>query len=251
MICAKKELPDNTVPPTWMIWAGSAVIAVHLLMVVIGAAAAASGPWPETGMVGPPQLAISLYDNFAQEYLQCVKMTHNYHFATNRPHIPGNSFEVRLKDKEGREIATVQFPEDNANPWVRHRQELLALWLADDQAVQLRMGEKVAAPNQEPPAVQYWEEQRREKAYEPLVRTLQTKPEHLVDRERGMPLRPSERSLILARSYLRFLCRKHGAASAEMSWRYYRPLSSNDGSNPDIPDSAIDLTINHFGELPR
>src|SRR5205823_3602777 len=136
--------------PRWLVFLGSLAIAVHFLAVVCGALAAPSGPWPTmegSGMATPPQFAFSI-DKITRPYLQLVKMTHNYHFATNRPGLPGASFEVRLKDESGQELAMVRFPDAGANFWVHHRQSLLAQGLADDQPVQPPTGEVIAAPQQ-------------------------------------------------------------------------------------------------------
>ena len=60
--------------------------------------------------------------------------------------------------------------------------------------------------------------------------------------------RPSELSLVLARSYMRYLCRKHGAASAELI-RHTRPaiLSGIVFVDPLPPDTFEDLACS-FGE---
>jgi hypothetical protein len=232
--------------PRWLIFLGSLAIAFHFLAVVCGALAAPSGPWPTmegSNLATPPQFAFSL-DYLTRPYLKLVKMTHNYHFATNRPGMPGSYFEARLKDESGRELATIQIPDANANFWVRHRQALLAQGLADDQPVQPPPGEVIAAPNQALPNVPIWDavENRRLK--------IRTVPEHLIPRDRPV-FRPSDWSLVLARSYGRYLCRAHGAASVEIIRHTQESIPPVVLSLDNVQAGAFDELISNFGEISR
>src|SRR5262249_7953997 len=138
--------------PRWLIVAGSVAIFLHLSAVVALALSAPSGPWPTpfgSSMATGPQFALGFSDAATRHYLPALKWPQNYHFLRSRPAPPGAFFEVRLKDKTGKPMKTLRFPEENANFWVRHRQELLARALADDQPVQARPGEVLAAPHQQ------------------------------------------------------------------------------------------------------
>ena len=119
--------------PSWAVGLGSVAIAGHLLAVVIVVLAAPSGPWPADGgstLSTPPQFAYSLNNLAPAKYLQSLGMMNHFHFNSNRPAVPGVSFEVRLKDASGKHLTTVKFPDGDSNFSVRHRQSLLAHGLA-------------------------------------------------------------------------------------------------------------------------
>jgi hypothetical protein len=223
---------------------GSLAIAFHLLAVTLGVLAAPSGPWPAmdgVNLATPPQFAFSAHA-LVRPYLQLVKMTHNYHFLTNRPGAPGAYFEARLWDAAGQELATVRFPDASANLWVRHRQGLLARALADDQPVMPPQGEVIAPPQQQVPTVPIWDmvENRR--------LTIRRVPEHLIPRDRPV-FSPSEWSLLLARSYGRYLCRAHGAASAEVVRHTRDPIPPAVMFMDNVQAAAFDELISTFGEV--
>jgi hypothetical protein len=208
--------------------------------------AAPSGPWPsdEGGTLStPPQFAYSLNNLIPAEYLNVVGMTDNYHFLGNRPAMPGVSFEVRLSDESGNDLGSVKFPEANRNFWVRHRQSLLADGLADDQPVEPPQGEMIAAPNRPAPTTQIWEVARDGRL------ELRRVPQHLVPRDRPV-FRPSERSLLLARSYARYMCRTHGAAKAELIRHTSEPITpAVMFTNGPPPAAAFNELISSFGEF--
>ena len=133
--------------------------------------------------------------------------------------MPGVFFEAELKDDTGSVIKTVKFPDDKANFWLRHRQLLLARALFEDLPVQPQRGEAIAPPKQMPPSVEIWEPGQGN------VLRLRAVPEHLVPRDRTV-FRPAEWSRLLARSYARYLCRMHGAASAEIIRHTKDPILS-------------------------
>jgi hypothetical protein len=178
---------------------------------------APSGPWPTpfgpSQAIGPP-FAGKVAEVTTQHYLAPLKMTHNYHFLGNRPDAPGIEFEVRLKDEQGRVIDTLRFPSSRANPWLRQRQTLLAQSLGDDEQVQAPPGEQIPAPGKAVETVTIWDN------VGPNQVTLRKVATYLVPKTGAS--RPREWSLILARSYMRHLCREYGAASAELV-RYSRP----------------------------
>ncbi len=230
--------------PRGLVILGSLALAFHFLAVVCGALAAPSGPWPSmegVNMATPPQFAYSL-DTLTRPYLKLVKMTHDYHFPSNRPGMPGAYFEVRLKDGAGQELAKMQFPEASASCWVRHRQALLAQGLATDQPVLPPPGEVIAAPNQAVPTVPIWDH------LEDRHLIIRTVPEHLIPRDRPV-FRPSEWSLVLARAYGRYLCRTYGAASAEIIRHTQEPIPPAVMTLDNVPPGAFDDLISNFGEI--
>jgi hypothetical protein len=164
------------------------------------------------------------------EYLRVV---HSYHFMSNRAgDVPGVRFEVRLKDANGKALETVKFPEASANPWVRHREQLLAAGLAPDMPVEMPQGEVLPAPGAKSPTVSMWaipgdtfggpggETKIEQPANGKIQLHLRKVPQHLVPRNRPV-MQPSDWGILLARSYARYLCRSHGAATAEVV-RYSR-----------------------------
>src|SRR5262249_3155198 len=199
---------QNPVPlPTWLVVLGSLVVAGHLLVFGVSVLAAQSGPWPTPygqDWAVPPMFAAAIDEVTRPNYLRPLKMTHNYHFATNRAEMPGVYFEVHLKDESGAVMKTLRYPEKDANPWVRHRQELLARHLLEDRPVPPPAGETVAAPGRQVEMVPIWE------MGPGRTLTVRRVAEHLVPRDRPVS-RPSDLSLALARSYARYLCRAHGA----------------------------------------
>ncbi len=223
--------------------AASAVIVFHLGAVVTNVLAAPSGPWPPGGnMATPPQLAVSANRELVPHYLEPLKLTHNYHFVSNRPGRPGVWFEVRLADESGGELTTLRFPDPAVNAAVRHRQSLLALALADDQPVSPPGSEWVAAPGREVPAVPIWD-----LAGERELR-LRSVPAHLVPRDRPV-YRPSDWSMVLARSYVRHLCREHGAAKGELIRHTREAIPPAVMFERDIPPDAFGELVSHFGEV--
>jgi hypothetical protein len=209
--------------------------------------AAPSGPWPTPfgpSDAGPPQFAEKTSSLTTRYYLQPLHMDHNYHFVSNRPGQQTISFEVHLKDAQGRLLKTVKFPDEDANFWVRHRQSLLAQALGDDQPVEAPRGEGIAAPGQPRRKVTIWDA-----ADGSPVNRLREVPEHLIPTQRPV-YRPSEWSLLVARSYARYLCRRHQAASAELIRR------SREAIMPEVllrldqpPPGSFDELVSNFGEF--
>ena len=233
--------------PPWLTALGSAAVAFHLLAVACLALAAPSGPWPTAfgaSTAAGPQFARGVSAALTPSYLGPLKLTHNYHFAGNRPGATAVYVEARLKDAEGRTVATVRLPDERANFWVRHREALLAQWLTDDQPVPPRPGEAIPAPNRAVPTVTIWD------VGPDRALALRAVPEHLVPRERPV-YRPSDWSLLLARSYARHFCRRHGATSVELVRHTREPVLPAVLFLPEPPADAFDELISNFGELPR
>jgi hypothetical protein len=225
---------------------GSGLIVFHLTAVLCLALSAASGPWPSGDgptMATPPQFAFTLQRDLFGRYLRPMRLGSNYRFMSNRPGLPGVVLQARLKNDQGEEIAVLEFPERDANPWARHRQAVMVGWLVPDQPVPPPSGEVVPAPGQDVPTLQVWE------PAEPGKLRLQTVPQHLLPRDRPV-YRPSDPSLLLVRSYARYLCRKHGAASVEMIRLYRDPLPPAVLLEDGPRDEAATVTST-YGEFPR
>ncbi len=245
-------------PPGWLIAAGSAVILFHLAAITIPILDTPSGPWatPMGRMpADPPDFAHAAagLSNVHGEYL---RVSHSFNFVTNRPaDLPGVRFEAVLRDKDGNVTQTLQFPDPNANPWVRHRQEVLASALAPDLPAEKPASDIIAPPGQKPAMVDIWAlpgEDFTASAVPPppsspdkkLPLRLQSVPQFRL-RYRDY-WRPSEWSLVLARSYARYLCRANGAASAEIVRHSREPV----GPDVLLGGDGVDLSeiVASFGE---
>lgn len=240
--------------PRWLVIVGSGVIAFHLSAVLCGVLAAPSGPWltPDGGsMSTPPQFAFSLSQAGLSTYLQALKLTHNFHYHTNRPGLPAARLEIRLKDAAGQEVATIPLPDPKANPWVRHRQELLVQWLTNDQPVPPPQTEVIAAPGQRGPTLLIWsrpEEIDPKAAREERRLILHEVEQNQVPRTR-LVMRPGDWAMLLVRSYVRHLCRKHGTAQAEVV-RYSREaIPPAVLFVPDLPPGVFDDLVSNFGVI--
>lgn len=232
----------------WLAIAGSLLIAYHLGAVGLNALAAPSGPWPTmegADVTMPPLLVGRPHEQVALPYLRAIKMTHNYHFRSNRVGMPEAFLEVQLQNASGDVVKTVRVPDPDAPAILRARQAALARWVIEDMPVQPNMGEKIPAPNAKVPEIPIWE---------PVPMTdrklaLNRVPENLVPRDRPVA-RPSEWSLIVVRSACRYLCRVHDASQAEVvrhSKEAIPPRVLYEAqAPPDMP--ALQST---YGRLPR
>ncbi len=241
--------------PRWLVIAGSAVIALHFVALGLHVLAVRSGPWPTPmgqAMAEPPAFVRTIYDDLAvtvnntqyrpvQLYLAGLKMTHNYHFMANQLGGVDARIEVRLKDDKGKTIKTVRFPDEDANFWVRHRQSLLAQALTNDEPVEARPGERIPAPGKKSEQVRFWD------MAPDRTLVIASKPEHLVPRDRPV-MRPSPWAEVLARSYMRYLCRVHGAHKAELirHTRYF--IHPAVLPEKDWPPDLFEELISNFGE---
>jgi hypothetical protein len=77
---------------------------------------------------------------------------------------------------------------------------------------------------------------------------LKSVPQHLAPRDRSV-FRPSEWSLLLARSYARHLCRAHGAASAEIVRHTREAIPPAVLFFDDAPPEAFEELVSTFGEV--
>jgi hypothetical protein len=239
---SQAAVPSPRQVPTWIVVAGSVAICFHLGVVAVNVLAAPSGPWP--GPEGPaptepPAFAQNL-NVLAPTYLAGLKINPNYRFESNRPEAPGVYFIARVKDAAGSVVATVRVPDPDANPWVRYREGRLAQWLGQDMMVPPPQAPKLPAPGQQPSLVTYWKKTAGEHTFQ-----LVEEPEHLVDR-RGPAFQPSPMSLLMARSYTRFLCRAHGGTSVEIERHMKAPIPLSllfpNANRPDANKSLDPIT---------
>jgi len=251
MYSAKTNTPRPL--PGSLMAIGSAVAVAHLLVIGLYALAAPSGPWPVPPTIGNGE-SMSPGPKFAQIlstsvsypfYLEPLRMTHNYHFNSNRPAPIAVYFEVRLKNERGEVFNTLKFPDDKAPWWIRHRQEILAQNLIPDVTEAPRGVEKIPAAGKELDEVEMWTRE------DPFTMKLEMVPELKIKRDQPYE-RPSQWSKLLAQSYMRHLAREHKAAAVELI-RHSRPAV-----NPmmlflpedHIKDNFTDLQ-SHFGEYRR
>jgi hypothetical protein len=248
--------------PRWLVAAGSAVIVVHLAAIIVPILDVQSGPWVTNEGPRPaeaPHFAHAAA-GLATAHADYLRIAHSYHFVTNRPgDIPGVQFDVRLKNDKGDVIDTLHFPDPRANPWVRHRQEVLASSLAPDLPIQQQGGEVIPAPGEKEPTVSLWalpgeDFSGLQPPPPPTQRNVPLHlvgvPQHRVPRYR-VPMRPSEWSLILARSYARYLCRTHGAASAEIVRHTRQSVPPAVLFGQETPPAAFDDLVANFGEMSK
>lgn len=246
---AQSNAPSAVEVPYWIVVLGSIAIVFHLTAVVFGALMA-PGPFnqAEGDALPAPQFARAVDGVTRPIYLTPTKFTHNYHFMTNAPSGPGVKFEVYLKDSAGERLKdgaghdlVLEFPDKNGNAWVRQRQSLLAKNLGNDIPVVPPLSEEIAAPQQAVETVQIWEENNRKLR-------LKSVPRHLVPRDQ-MALQPSDWSMLVARAYVRYLCRTHGAASGEIVRIHQDPIPPVVLSLDSVQSGAFDDFSSSFGEF--
>ena len=243
------DAPKSARPlPIWLAWLGSLLAVGHLLTIGLLALAAQSGPWlMSNGQPSPvfgPHFATTITSEFTEPYyLQPLRMTHNYHFETNKPVALGIYFAVRLKDESGATVKTLKFPDEQANFWVRHRQSILAQGLGNDQFVAPPGSRQVAAPKKELPTVEVWEPVDKENLRLAKIDVLDLKSDRQYER-------PSEGAKALAQSYMRHLCRQHNAASAELIRHHQRAIRPEKLIVNIEPDDFLEIR-SHFGEYHR
>jgi hypothetical protein len=239
--------PPRQLPP-WAVPVGSAFIIFHFLAVGSVVLAASSGPWATNTRFGDspalgPAFAGKINDLVRPIYLEPLRLTHDYHFASNRLLISSVYFEARLKNAQGNEIKTLKFPGNANNFWQAHRYKQLALGLGDDQPVQPPRGEQIAAPGKKVEQVIIWDNS------DPKLWKLSEVPEHLVSKDRPV-MRPSDWSLLLARAYQRYLLRQHDAASVEII-RHNRDPVLPGFMFGGAPEGTFDELVCSFGEYRR
>src|SRR5262249_17355408 len=148
-----------------------------------------SGPWPMgegPDMAPPPIMVETAQQQLALPYLSWLKLTHNYHFPSNRVGLPEAFLEVNLLDEEGEVLQNLRFPDPKAPTSVRRRQALATRWLIEDQPVAPRQGERIPAPGSKVPEVSIWEQVPGETRR----LSLEKVPENEIPRDRPV-FRPS------------------------------------------------------------
>jgi len=242
----QRAITPRPLPPA-LVWAGSAVIVFHFFAILMLVLAAQSGPWatvhfgdsPAEG----PMFAAKVNNALAPWYLQPLRMTHNYHFMSNRCTMPEVFFEARIKDDKGN-VITRRFPDPDANWWIRHRQGLLAMGLGDDIPVQTPRSEVIPAPGQKMPTLMIWTPVQGENHLR-----LQPVEQHLVPKDRPV-FRPSPWTLLLAHTYARYLGREYGAASVELIRHSKDQVLPAVMFLPEPPPDTYNELVCSFGELP-
>ena len=237
--------------PIWLKFAGSAFAIGHLLAIGLYALAAESGPWPYNAGNSPspgPQFATSLTWGFGYPYyLRPLRLTNDYHFVSNRPAEFAVYFQVHLKNQLG-EVRTLKFPDEKANFWVRHRQEILAQHLVPDQRLPPRGNRRLPGLGQEVPTVEVWV---RDGEATLRLKQVDENDESLRNAEVD---HPTEKAKALVRSYLRYLSREHKADSAELV-RHSRPMVLPMDTMPHMfmprPAELFQELKSHFGEYRR
>lgn len=252
--------------PRWLVVAGSAVILYHLAAIIIPVLDVRSGPWPTPmgpDMALPPEFAHSAAD-LSTPQGKYLRVAHSYHFISDRPaDVPVSQFEVRLRDAQGKLMGEpLRIPDPQANLWVRHRQEVLASALGVDFPAQQQGGEALPPAGQQVPTLDIWLPPEARIPGEPggaspesagdrkVQLRLRKVPLHLIPRDPGVR-RPSEWSLIVARSYARHLCRAHGAATAEIVRLSRDPVPPAVLFKEATPDDAFAERAASFGEMSR
>jgi hypothetical protein len=199
--------------PRWVAGVASVAIAFHLVAVGALALGAYSGPWVTefgSSTARGPEFARVFAKVLRPTYFKILNMPHDYHFASDGPEVQGVFLEARLKNERGETVRTINIPEEGENFWVRHRESLLVLSVADDVPVQAPRGEVIPGEGEQVRKVAIWDSLEGD-----TVARLRTVPEHLIPRQRPV-YRPSEASLLRARSFARYLCRTYGVAKVEL-----------------------------------
>jgi hypothetical protein len=216
--------------PAWLMVLGSLFASGHLLVILLLALAPQSGPWPVPTPMGfrpfpadgPSFASMVTMQVTVPCYLQPLRMISDYHFQSNRVAVPAYRFEVQLRDGSGDVFKVLKFPDEKANPWVRHRQGLLAFALGDDTPVEISPTEPVAAPGREEEKFKLWVEQPKGKS-EGFNVIVQHQAWVGRKNKPNAPMSPSDATKILVEAYGRHLCRQYGAKSAELI-RIHRPV---------------------------
>lgn len=148
----------------WQQVAGSILILLHLAAVALGGFLMLSGPWPTPPMgeaipYDPPRFAMAGSQISGPVYNDGLRIAVHSRYATNRPAQQIEvQFKVILRDAKGDVLQTITFPDEKANPWVRHRQAILAQWLNNDGMMQPLEGEILPASGKQQQRRSVWRE---------------------------------------------------------------------------------------------
>jgi hypothetical protein len=232
--------------PFPLVLVASLAIVAHCFVIVMLALSARSGPWVTSfgdSPAEPPLFAARLTNLTGPAYLLPLWMPSEYHFVSSRTLDSAVYFEAILKDGKGNVIKTLKFPDEKENSWMEHRYAVLARGLGNDLPVEVPRGEVIPAPGKEMRKLTIWDPV-------PGGTTLRLRevPEHLVPRDRPMVFRPTEWSMLLARSYQRYLAREHGAASVELIRHSRNQIIPAVMFLPEPPPGTFEEMVCSFGE---
>jgi hypothetical protein len=239
--------------PRWVVIVGSVVgsvlILAHFGCVVLNVMAAPSGPW--LGMDGPvmgmPPHGVGLAnDKAALPYLRAIKQTSTYHFRSNRVGMPEAYLKIRLLDGSGGEVKELRFPDPKAPAEIQRRQASLVRWLTQDEPVQPKMTEGVAAPGMSAPMISVWESPPGMDRKLVLTKIL----EQDIPRDGRRMDKPSPWSLVVVRALERHLCREYGADRAEVVRVHRNPITHHVLIERDAPVDTGDVQ-SEYGRLPK
>lgn len=244
--------------PGWVVAAVSLFVVFHFFAVTAHVLGARSGPWLVPGIgpspaEPPPFVGEQIKLATSRFYLQPLRLASDYHYMSNRVDMPQVELEAILRDEKGNVMQTLSFPSAKDNPWVRQRHALLAEQLGGDMPVPIPRGEMIPAKGQETEKLTVW--------YPPSPQekklVLRETEQHLVKdliKDPSMQLsRPRDWTLLAARSYARYLCRKHGAASVTLVRKSNDPIMPALLFLPDelIPPGTFDTLASQFEEYRR
>jgi hypothetical protein len=245
LMAQEPVFPKGT-PPRWLLVAASVVILFHLTAIAVAVLDAPSGPWLTPrgpNLVPGPAFVESIREPTTYVHTQFLKMAPTFRFDSSYPNLPHAFLEVRLRRQKGDEpFATHRIPDPKANLWVRHRQELLARGLVVDPLVSPPAGDVIPAPGQKPRILKIWEESPQDRMLK-----IREVPEHLLPRDRQVQ-RPAEWSLLLVRSFGRYLGRRFGAEYVEIIRHHRDPLPPMAFSSRESPPPVQDLVAS-YGEV--
>jgi hypothetical protein len=126
--------------------------------------------------------------------------------------------------------------------------------LAGDRETAVGQVESITPGSKKEDMVSYWDDSDKSAWH---LKTVPANELVLVQAERRQkaapappqPLsRPSERALLLVKSYCRYLCREYGAASAEVIRHSRNPIGPETMINQQLLSMSPTL-VSHFGEV--
>jgi hypothetical protein len=190
----------------------SLLLVVHFAAIAGLVLGVQTGPWviPDgAGTAHAPEFAAQL-SRATQPYREALQLVENYRFPTNSRPEAAHRLEIRLKDKDGKDLPKVLLPNPKSLLPTWHRELLVAQAAAEYKTLDPPEGEKIPPPGQAVPTVAYWK--RSEDGTHALLTRV---AEHLLPRTEDN-VAPSDYALTLVRSLGRYAKKKYGAASAEV-----------------------------------
>ena len=208
-------------PPTWAMALGSVPIAIHLLLAFIMTLNVPSGPWAManggSSTVLSPPFVLLFGSSVASPYQNILMCNSTFKFGSLRQEQPEVAFEALLKDDKGTITRKISYPDPEAPSSIRYRQMRLAQQLGNDEPLPPQQGVIIAAPGKQLPTMLWWKSdgERRE--------VLKQDDPNAVPRNQTF-MQPSVSQMIAAKSYSRYLTRKHGTAKVELTRLFYDPI---------------------------